>query len=699
MSSLSDEVTMCRNIQYAFLLVLAISFLQGSKAKTVPPAYEISTTDIGYIGNSDQTPFKETDDDISSGSDVGSRKNENSAEIDVLPRTQLQTPWARLPRQPPVSPQNPTSAAQIAVNSPVRSDFSDREDLPIEASQLTHNINKQQKFSSGRKVNGLRGSADARADAKTSDNKSRKNYKSTSDSSLVQEEVDDANPRNTSNGMHIEEEETKLKIQTVKLVKWLRNRLRKRLEEVANLESDMETERILLENLNKTISGTSVERQKEIRLKLENQKKLKSFHKTIHEPDGQIEQVEEEKNRLSDQLARITRTYETLAKVDKDLRTKLHSAGLSHWLEARGREYMPETAVGVLSKSAEVLEPVTQGIEKAYEIDNQLLGEVEGMVPVLAKQSILSKVLADFALLIPFLPLFVFFCKAARLMDKLSILHVVFYIAAGLTLEMLNLVIISAAIGQEALRACQISNERILSAGVLVHLAILLGLLGAQVVICILRTYQMEIVQVVMCFVVLYHFWQHVFVPAMVGHTITTTVAATVGYAIVFAFITLQKKDMLDLHTPYDAQVSKAWAAAVQWIHETTHAIRNVFSEGNSRFPTNQSFKITNDNRSVTNLSDRSYDSDDMSTCSSSPVLVNAVDYAAPDLHPEATDPTRYARWTGTTAWPIRQTFTAHTLPYNDSQVHGHIAMSRSRRLAQQVQFSSDGASKYRPRR
>lgn len=486
---------------------------------------------------------------------------------------------------------------------------------------------------------------------------------------------------NNATASNMDMEEIKLKTQTKKLVKWLRNRLRKRLEQVANLESEMETEAILLTNLNQTIEDRAAERHTEIRLKLDNQKRLSSFRKKVHAPDEHVHHAQEQKARLSEQLARITRTYETLAQVHKDLLNKLRSAGLSHWLQTRGNEYIPQTAVGVLSKSADILNPVTQGIEKALELDNHIVEEVESVVPDIARRSIISKVLADVAMIMPLIPLFVLWYRMLRMLDSLSIVHIVLYVTGGLVAELFLVILFSGYFGQEALHVCQLANESFFSGGVLFNFVLLLGVLCAQALITALQTCRSEIVQLISCLFIVHHFWRHVFVPTMVGHTVTTTVAANVVYDLVFTFIAHQKKEALSLHTAYDKHISKAWDLAANWTRETAHAMGNVFREGDcERTPTAK--EEVESFLSSRSDSDSEGSSHDFSRPDSFDERVIRVDGDARPVVVDAPMQMRYARWTGPTAWSIRQNVPTPNQPWREEQAHDVVGVSRSRRFA-----------------
>lgn len=519
--------------------------------------------------------------------------------------------------------------------------------------------------------------------------------------------------QNTTKSSKIDEEEDKLRSQTNKLVKWLRNRLRKRLEEVANLEHEMQTEEIVLQNLNESIANTTTQRENEIRLKLENLKRLKSFQETASEPNEKIQEVTAEKDKLAEQVAQITRTYEALAQVYKDLNAKLSSAGLSHWLETRGKEYMPETAVGVLSKSVEILSPVTESIEKAYEMDNYLVEEVENVVPVLAKKSIFSKVVEDITLLLPLLPMFVVCYRLIQVFDSLSILHVVVYASAALVAELLIVVLMSVYLGHEALHVCQSTNELFLSGGLLLNFVVVLGLLCAQTLICILRPCQPELVQLMLTAVVVQHFWRHVFVPVMVGHPVTTTVAANVGYIIVLGFVCHQKKEILNWQTPYDAQIAKALTAATHWTRETAQAMGNVFHENSL-----PAVRKDEDSKSIGGSSMTDDSESEISTVSSASQPVTEKAPLAPparnfppglfgftrnnnnsgepftrDNPQEVVEPhTRYARWTGVTTWPIRASVRGgHRVGWSDDgPTQGRISMARSRRFVGNTRFNSN---------
>lgn len=422
----------------------------------------------------------------------------------------------------------------------------------------------------------------------------------------------------TNKNMQIEIEEDKLRAQTRRLVKWLRNRLRKRLAEVADLEHEMATEEELLVGLNRSIEGTYAERQKEIKLKIARQKALKQFQTSPLGPSSssssnpsspasietELRAVESEKVGLSEQLARVTRTYETLAQVDKDLRKRLHTAGLTHWLRARGKDYMPESAVGVLSKSVEFLNPVASGLEKVYDLDVKAANFIPKRVRV--HQSTFGKVFIDVLMLLPLLPLFILLCRARHSILKssnFSNVHIALYSSSFLLFESLVL-------------AIMFQFERLSFTPPLITFISSFALIVLLVCQCLLtllsvatrsETVELEVTQCGLLLALVAHFWKHVFIPSVTSDhnqdgnissasliTVYKLAAdspppagciAHIVYAMVFAFIAQCKRNLLGWTCSLDDKGKVVIASITAWLLETFRAIKNAFSDSNIQQP------------------------------------------------------------------------------------------------------------------
>lgn len=374
----------------------------------------------------------------------------------------------------------------------------------------------------------------------------------------------------------VEREEEKLRNATVKLVTWLRNRLRKRLEEVATLEQEMEAEKILLENLQANITDTAAARSDEIRLKIKAQKKLTDFRRNSEEPERQLVLIQSQTTTLSDKLAHMGEVYNSLAEKHRRIRGKLHAAGFSHWLEARGKEYMPQTAVGVLSKSMELFEPLSHGIEKAAELDHSIAQGVESIMPM-ARDNFIVKVFEDMLMLIPIVPIFVVICKLLHTIHSISVLHIVMYVATAFCAESVLLLFVSLCLGREPLRAMQESNEALLIAGIFTNLILFIVYIFAQGLIAGLRSSRVETLQIVLGVAIGFHCYHTVFRPAMINGRITTSGASYLMYATNFCFVIYEKKRVLNVQIPYEEEINEFLLWIESWFWETVDAMRNIF--------------------------------------------------------------------------------------------------------------------------
>ncbi|PXF45881.1 hypothetical protein BWQ96_04316 [Gracilariopsis chorda] len=376
----------------------------------------------------------------------------------------------------------------------------------------------------------------------------------------------------------LDAEEQKLKLATNKLVKWLRNRLRKRLEDVANLEHEMTTENVLLENLESEIKDTSEERKSEIREKIATQKELSEFRRHSTSPDATMERVKSQTTALSEQLEKVKDAYESMAARHKDLKDKLRSAGLTHWLEARGKEYFPETAVGVLSKSAQILGPVTHGFQKVVSLDDMLSRKVERVMHG-SDEGMYGSIVWDLTMLIPFVPFLCLLRVADHAFHHVSMFHIVLCGSALFAAESFISFILSVFLGKEVLSVTQKVNETILVALVLLNAVLYTLVLFSQVLISCLHSSRNEGIQVILMFTIGYRYYYHVFQPAMLGRPIMITLMSHIVHILTFSLVFIEKKRLLDYKTPYDLYFNKLILGTKDWVMDTFQAMLNVFSD------------------------------------------------------------------------------------------------------------------------
>ncbi|KAI0567324.1 hypothetical protein FGB62_3g136 [Gracilaria domingensis] len=383
---------------------------------------------------------------------------------------------------------------------------------------------------------------------------------------------------NDSHEQTLDLEERKLKSATQKLVKWLRNRLRKRLEDVVQLESDMTTEQELLKTLSGEIEDESREREDEIKQKLQTKKELSDFRRHLNSPNARMKRVQSQTRALSEQLERVKEAYESMAARRKDLENKLESAGFSHWVEARGRDYFPDTAVGVLSKSAQVLGPVTHGFQRALLFDDRLSTEMEQIVPG-SDETILHKIVWDITMMVPLFPFVLLLRFGTGMIHRLSVYDVVLCGSSLFAAECVLCFVMSMFFSREILGVCQEINETILVALLFINALLYFVMFVAQVLISCLRPSRTEVVQMILLFTVGCRYYQYVFQPVMLSKPVMVTVLSHVLYIVTFCLIFVEKKRTMNFKTSYDVCFHKTMALMKAWVSETGCAMRNVFSD------------------------------------------------------------------------------------------------------------------------
>lgn len=377
----------------------------------------------------------------------------------------------------------------------------------------------------------------------------------------------------------VAEEEAKVRLTTLKLVKWLRNRLRSRLDDIGESETEMDSGARLIQDLAEKKKHMAGQRSAEIKAKLESQKRLAEYRRTLEEPDGQLRVVESQTKKLSSQLDQLKKTYNSLAAVHTKLRQQLRTAGFSHWLDTRGKEYLPPTAVGVLSKSAEILDPIAHGLERAVDIDRSLSLDLEEMVPPLSDAHIFSAVLADVLVLLPLIPIFFLALRIWQTLHTLSVLHILFYGAAVFAAQTTICLLVSFYTGHEALRYFQVSNEPVLIAGTFLNALLFTCFIFLLAIVALLRRRRTDVAQVGASMLVGWHFYQAVLRPAVMDEAITYPAPSYLLYVAYFTIVMVDKNKTLQMRYPYEEHIDTVTNTLKDWGDETMRAIRAVFDD------------------------------------------------------------------------------------------------------------------------
>lgn len=370
--------------------------------------------------------------------------------------------------------------------------------------------------------------------------------------------------------------EEKLKMTTRKLVKWLRNRLRKRLEDVVSLEEKCDIEQKLLIGVNKTIEYQALERRAEINVKLKTQSEIQNIRQHMNGLELRLQEVRSQNANLVEQLSHLKEVHNQLEGIRKKLEDKLISTGITNWLEKRGPNYMPATAAGVLSKSAKILDPVSRGLEEVIKLDELFSSGVESVVPI-PKRSLLSEVIRDLALVLPVIPVIMLFWRIGQISQRLSVLHLVLYISAILAIESGFMFVLSICTGTEAVLELQKSYELLLATAVFIDIFLLFSMILLQVLVTTLRPSGSELMQAMLGLALGYHFFKAVFQPVALSKSPTVTTPALFMYSISFAVICFEKKATLRLGTRLDKHLNSVLLIVEGWVSETWEAMKNLF--------------------------------------------------------------------------------------------------------------------------
>ena len=400
-------------------------------------------------------------------------------------------------------------------------------------------------------------------------------YVEQSRTEIVTHQKNDHVSANDRNHREFESDENNVQGATNKMVKWLRNRFRKRFKEGLDLKQAIKQEKLDIQKLEEEIETASSERHEEIRLKLKNQRKLRDFRLHANEPDEDIETIKRETVQLSQQLQKVKLAHGKMFDLHEKLIAQLHEAGLSHWIEVRGKQYLPETAAGILSKSVDLLSPVSHGIERVVDLDRKLSSGFEHMVPLFSREALPFSVLDDIVMLLPFLPFCFLGMQLPYITRIISMHETVLGSAFCLLIVSITLLIVSIPLGQSALVSIYTSSPPIgtFCTGIMTTLSVIMAVGQSRIAmrLSMLGEYALAILAIFTCYPLAICFGRR----SAVGMPITAHVAHIAAYGM----LALERKRSLGLSTPWDETVDNAVASIRSWINDTFQAMKNVFKD------------------------------------------------------------------------------------------------------------------------
>lgn len=379
---------------------------------------------------------------------------------------------------------------------------------------------------------------------------------------------------------HADEEEAKLKTASNKLVKWLRNRLAKRVGEATDLTSSIKGQGELIETLKEAVQSTSGEREKDIRVKIERLKKLREYKKLSSKPMKELQAAQHESDNLSTELSHLQKRYDFLTVERERLKDRLEHSGLGHWLEVNGKEHLPATAVGVLSKSAQILDPLSRGAHEVIEMDKFISTMVENLLPT-SESRMISKVVWDLVMLAPVIPMIIAFWWVNDALHEMSAYHAIFGSALVLTVTTLVHILASVIVGGEALSLMQQRNEVGCICFIMVISALLVSMIILQTMVTAVDSSSSDVSELLVTLTISFHWYLNVFQPAMVSLPIRMHVIEHILYLGGACFVGYKKKEKIKLQTGFDESLERFVEYMQDWLEETGEAVRNIFSDEN----------------------------------------------------------------------------------------------------------------------
>lgn len=390
-------------------------------------------------------------------------------------------------------------------------------------------------------------------------------------SGTLKPDVEDKNA--TENIGNVEKEELKVKTATQKLVLWLRNRLRKRLGELAELEDALKKLEHVAVEFEASKERVETERDAKIKKKVSSQKELASFRLQLVEPDVQLRIVDDQAKKLEQKMIDMKKTYDGLGKMQAELESKLREAGFSHWLEARGQEYLPETAIGVLSKSTEILEPVIEGIGRAVSIDHDLARDFDGIVPII-HSPLVTGVVSDIFVLVPLIPVLALAGRISFSVHRMTIVQFIFYISAAFSAQCFGCFIVSISLGEEAIQYFLKTNEPAVIGSLFLTAGLYSCFCFLHLLTALVHSTKRNIAHLLFVNGIGFFFYVHVFRRAVLNQGIKVPIAMHVVLCVLFLFIMTDRNASLGIEFPFQKAMQQALEDLYDWLDETFEAMK-----------------------------------------------------------------------------------------------------------------------------
>jgi hypothetical protein len=370
----------------------------------------------------------------------------------------------------------------------------------------------------------------------------------------------------------VAEEEQKLRMATFNLVVWLQNRLRSRMDEVADLETKMVAMRQVLSNIDERKRNASSEREVEIRGKIESQKQLADFRRKEEAPREVYKSITDEAHKLETELDELSKTYRALSQTYVDLQMKIHDAGFAHWLDARGRAFMPETAVAVLSKSVGMWNPVVHGIEKAVEIDRKLVDGVEKYVPM-PPSPLFDGVLSDVLILIPVIPILALLVRLSYSIRELSVIHHIVLLAGMFAAQGAVCFTLSLVFAEDALRHLQRSNDTVLIGAMFASATAYIMFMLLLTLICAAENEAEGFLQLFLCAGAGTYFYRTAFRPSVLNRPVAVPAIYYVLCSVLFLYVASERNRATGLRFPLHGELNEFLGLVKAWLRDTATAM------------------------------------------------------------------------------------------------------------------------------
>mmetsp|Transcript_3885 Transcript_3885/g.7435 ORF Transcript_3885/g.7435 Transcript_3885/m.7435 type:complete len:400 (-) Transcript_3885:567-1766(-) len=321
----------------------------------------------------------------------------------------------------------------------------------------------------------------------------------------------------------------------------LREELLGKLSEWKKLEEDLVQQRADLDDARRRKSTATAKRREVVTQRNERELILRELEKRSEKAVERIRSSRKEIARLEESIRGLREERERLKKREGVLNDMLRKSGLRRWFSLEGHNVLSKTAVGVLIRSADLMDPIASKLQGAAQRERAIIDRIGIRSPYV------RGVLFLLFVLVPVVGVLAVLTIVSGYLSSLTVLHALTGLCAFFATQSFLLFFLSVLLRSEVTSLLQWNREKMFLGLLLVWAVLFL-------VFLYLFAHQLSsspdlnaAFQFIASIFVGYHFYVEVFRPAFLTEEVHITAIAYLTYCTVFVLIGADKGKLIGL--------------------------------------------------------------------------------------------------------------------------------------------------------